>query len=203
MLQINWDQVAERTGYKNGSVASVRFGQIKKKLGWNSNNGGSGPAARVVKTRSPAKPRGGGAAGRGGRKPVAKKSPATGGRGAGRRAKGKKVKDEAESDSEDEKEEVEVVVLMAGSDDEDVEDSADEEESFEARVNRGVYNDSEQEDEGDLSDAPLAQLKKNVVQKNAQAQEEEYDAYDPDAVFADAEEEQAPVERQLYIPNHA
>ncbi|KAI9800448.1 MAG: hypothetical protein M1833_003334 [Piccolia ochrophora] len=35
--KINWDQVATVTGLKNGSTASVRFGQIKKKLGLTSN----------------------------------------------------------------------------------------------------------------------------------------------------------------------
>ena len=34
--QIDWEQVAQKCNLKSGSDASVRFGQIKKKLGWTS-----------------------------------------------------------------------------------------------------------------------------------------------------------------------
>lgn len=65
--------MAAATGLKNGSVASVRFGQIKKKLAATGNEG-SAPAGNVNKfndagTNSPAKRKGSEAPKSRGRKP--------------------------------------------------------------------------------------------------------------------------------------
>lgn len=57
--QVNWAAVAEDMGLKNATVASVRFGQIKKKFfgdnGKAAANGGSdGSPTKVVKRGRPA-----------------------------------------------------------------------------------------------------------------------------------------------------
>lgn len=60
-LNVDWDAVAVQMGYKNGSVASVRFGQIKKSLGWSNTGAGPTTGARGGATRgatgTPKKPR--------------------------------------------------------------------------------------------------------------------------------------------------
>lgn len=47
--QVDWEKVAAATGLKNGNTAYTRFGQIKKRLGWNQ-EGGSGNAGTGTTT---------------------------------------------------------------------------------------------------------------------------------------------------------
>ncbi|KAI9828888.1 MAG: hypothetical protein M1819_006503 [Sarea resinae] len=68
---IDFEAVANELGYKNGSTASVRFGQIKRKLGYDKTAEGStaasaksgissspsGSPSKVVKPRKPVTPR--------------------------------------------------------------------------------------------------------------------------------------------------
>ncbi|KAI9835957.1 MAG: hypothetical protein M1837_003569 [Sclerophora amabilis] len=83
--KINWNAVAQAVGLKNGSVASVRFGQIKKRLGWtggkgpapaSSGSGGGGGGAKSIPNtfkvtkRAPAKTNGAGKAARGRGRPL-------------------------------------------------------------------------------------------------------------------------------------
>jgi hypothetical protein len=48
--QVDWNQVAEKSGYSNGATASVRYGQIKKRLGLI--NDGSAPAAKSTPAKA-------------------------------------------------------------------------------------------------------------------------------------------------------
>ncbi|KAI9053822.1 hypothetical protein LZ554_002770 [Drepanopeziza brunnea f. sp. 'monogermtubi'] len=51
--EVNWDLVAERAGYSNASCAKVRFGQIKKAIGYK--NDGTHPITTPVKDRAAGK----------------------------------------------------------------------------------------------------------------------------------------------------
>ncbi|KAI9853156.1 MAG: hypothetical protein M1838_000012 [Thelocarpon superellum] len=50
--KVNWSKVAEAVGLKNGATASVRFGQIKKRLGWTdpSSSAATAPSTPVSTT---------------------------------------------------------------------------------------------------------------------------------------------------------
>ena len=61
---MKWDKVAEATGLKNGKVALARFGQIKKRIGWDSaagSNSSTGPImpSKVTKPRGPGRAKAG------------------------------------------------------------------------------------------------------------------------------------------------
>ncbi|CAG9944362.1 hypothetical protein V2G26_016156 [Clonostachys chloroleuca] len=47
---IDWVNVAEDRGFKNAEVAKVRFGQVKRKLGIWSDNGGAKSSPKKTKT---------------------------------------------------------------------------------------------------------------------------------------------------------
>lgn len=49
--QIDWDTVASEAGYNSAATAKVRFGQVKKALGWTVRTAG----ARSSPTKSPSK----------------------------------------------------------------------------------------------------------------------------------------------------
>ncbi|KAI9763015.1 MAG: hypothetical protein M4579_000078 [Chaenotheca gracillima] len=89
--KVNWGAVASAVGLKNGATASVRFGQIKKRLGWENLKATSVPGTKTTSTPSPCK--------------VTKSTPKKGtptGRGRGRPAnKGRKqaIADELDSSS--------------------------------------------------------------------------------------------------------
>ncbi|KAI9883816.1 MAG: hypothetical protein M1823_004400 [Watsoniomyces obsoletus] len=51
--KVNWANVATAAGLKNDKVAIARFGQIKKKLGWDGGNGN--PNGNVTPATSPTK----------------------------------------------------------------------------------------------------------------------------------------------------
>lgn len=58
--QIDWDAVASEAGYNNAATARVRFGQVKKALGWTVRTIGSktSPIKSPTKVeKKPAKPR--------------------------------------------------------------------------------------------------------------------------------------------------
>ena len=189
---------------KNGSTASVRFGQIKKKLGWTSGaGGGRATSNRVTTTRSSsATPR---------------KAPVAAGRPSARHAdrikkekskpptrtrtfKAKLSSHKVKEESEDENEEADLsdakkkkpVDLMDDSDEEEEE----EDQSFEAKFNRGEYNE---DGDNELDDDAVAQI-------NQEYAVEEYDAYDGDEAFENAEEDvpqmdaNDAVARQLSVP---
>lgn len=91
--------------------------------------------------------------------------------------------------------------LMAPSDEEEEEEQ--EQESFQSQVNRGLYAESNaDEDEGNLSDGAVDLLNRQIAQQQgaqlqAQIQQqmgqqgvyEEYDAYEPGAVYKNAQDE--------------
>jgi hypothetical protein len=93
LSQVDWDAVAERAGYGSANSAKVRYGQIKKALGYNEDGTFSA-------TVTPTKPRG----------PRVKKDKATVGSGTNdtpskvvkKRTPKKKVVKEAEPEAEEE-----------------------------------------------------------------------------------------------------
>lgn len=192
-------------GYKNGHVASNRFRQIKKKLGWRVgvrvNKGITPTKSNVARARYKAKPLASTI-----KKPAAKKAAPT----AKGRAPAKKLRKYVEEvDDEEEKPRN----LMAPSDDEDGQwekarelmapsdsDADQEEMSMQAKVARGDF-DSHSFWDGKLSAGELDRISRELAEKKLQkqiAQEsgtggepvyEEYYAYGADEVSEDAQDQ--------------
>ena len=207
-FQVDWEGVAQTMGYKNGRVASDRFRQVKKKLGWGAgvrvrvNKGTTPSKSNVVRARAPAKPRAPAA-----KKTAAKKAAPATKKGSAAKKLPKYVEkddDEGSSEVEDEKPRD----LMALSNDENDQEEKprdlmapsdyyedDQEMSMQDKVARHDFNDSQSND-GELSAGAVDMDNRRMAEKMIQnqiAQEaggepvyEEYDAYDPVEVFEHA-----------------
>ena len=189
-------------GYKNGQVASDRFRQIKKKLGWGAGvrvkKGTTSSKSNVAKARAPAKPRAAAA-----KKPAGKKAaPAIKGRAPAKKLP-KYVEEDDDEEGNDSAEEEKPRDLMAPSDDDNdqgekardlmapSDSEADKEMSMQDKVARGDF-DSHSSGDGELQPGAVDMINCEMAEKELQnqiAQEagtggepvyEEYDAYDAD-----------------------
>ena len=180
-IQVDWDAVATIMNYKSGSVASQRFGQVRKRLGWTKD----ASAAKAVKTRAPSAGRVAKPGPSPARKPATKKLAANN----KPRAAPKTLPKLEESDYEEEghfnSQEDKSRDLMAPFDNE----GEQEEMSMQDKVARGDF-DSNFSGDGELPDSAFDMINSEMTEKELQnqiAQEagglvyEEYDAYDSDA----------------------
>ena len=124
--------------------------------------------------------------------------------------KGKKLPQKVEDDDDDVESGLDEEVMAPFDNEEDVEQVKDlmapsdeeeeqEQESFQSQVNRGLYAESNtEEDEGNLSDDAVELLNRQIAQQQeAQLQApvqqqgvyEECDAYEPSAVYQNAQDE--------------
>ncbi len=185
--QVDWDGVAQVMGLKNGSVATVRFGQIKTKLGWstgqgkasNTNNSRGPSTGRVSKSRaSPAKPC------------APAKPRATGiDRGRGRPLENVAAVELKTKFMPDEDDEEDISELDNVKNEEDEQDEVEIEEN----VFIGNLLDSGEDDEDRMSEGTLEEFRRlrrdRELQEQIQAEagdDGDFDKYED--IFADADE---------------
>lgn len=168
-------------GYKNGYVASDRFRQVKKKLGWGAGvrvNKGTAPSkSNVARARAPAKPLAPAA-----KKPAAKKAAPATKKGAAAKKLPKYVEEVDDEEGNSEVEDKKPRYLMAPSTDEDDQqekpcdlmapsdyEDDQEEMSMQDKVARREFNDS-QSDDGDLPAGAVDMINLEMAEKELQNQ---------------------------------